>query len=170
MYLLTSAIRTCIQFFIEQSQGFFIHAACGMIRGKGIIFTGESTAGKSTALRNLSPDRVVAEDAAVIRLINDSAIIFSIPFKGDTSDCAELDYICFPRKSRETPELKSVQVAETTLELTANALFSAPSCSTVMDAVLSTIHKCSCQIKGYNCLFYKTTNLIPVFDKYGLFN
>lgn len=170
MYLLTSAIRICIQFFLERNDGFFLHAASGMVKGKGVIFTGESTAGKSTALQNLKPDNIVSEDAAAIRFIENSAFIFSIPFKGDRSTTAPLDYICFPRKWTEKPQLQRIKSSDMILEITANTLFSAPSCDDIMNTVLSTIHLCSNTVQGYNCLFYKTTNLSSVFDDYGLFN
>lgn len=169
-YLLSSAVRVCTQFHLERNGGFFLHGACGAIGRKGVLFTGKSTAGKSTALHNLQPDRIVAEDATALRITGGNVRVYAIPFRGERPSHTVLSALCFPRKSTEPPRLIREGTAAVATELTANALFSAPASETHMSTVLSTIINCSTAVPGYNCYFDKSTNLYGVFAEHGLFN
>jgi hypothetical protein len=167
-YLLTSCIRLCIQFFLERSNGFFLHAASGVVNGKGILFTGYSTSGKSTALKNLNPETIIAQDALALRICNNTTHVFAIPFRGERPAQSALDAICFPRKWKGTPELRRDNLATVISEITSNALFCAPSSDLMMNSALSTITDVSMNIPGFDCLFDKTTNLHKVFTEYGI--
>jgi hypothetical protein len=168
--LLSSAIRLCVQFFLERNDGFFLHAACGTIGGKGILFTGKPTAGKSAGLHNLRPDTVVSEDAAAIRIMHDGLRVFAIPFRGEPPSSMPLTAIVFPRKWRGAHGLIRHKPAAIASELTANALFCAPSSEILMSVVLKTISQCSLLVPAYDCRFDKSTDLIPLFNEYGIFD
>jgi len=167
-YLLTSCIRLCVQFFLERSNGFFLHAASGTVNGKGILFTGHSTSGKSTALKNLIPEAIIAQDALALRICDDTPHVFAIPFRGERPAQSPLNAICFPRKWKGTPELRRDTIATVISEITSNALFCAPSSDLMMNSALSTITDVSMNIPGFDCLFDKTTNLHKVFTEYGI--
>ena len=169
-YLLSTAVRVCVQFWLERSNGFFLHAACGSVRGAGVLFTGKSTAGKSTALRNLHPDTVIAEDAVAVRMNGSGARVYAIPFRGEKSGDIPLHALCFPRKWKGTPMLTREGAATIAAELTANALFCAPSTETLMADTLATIASFSTSVPGYDCYFDKATDLHAVFAAYGILN
>jgi hypothetical protein len=170
MYGLTAMVRICIQFFLERQQGFFLHAACGAVEGKGIAFTGKSTAGKSTGLRNASPDRIVAEDAVALRITNGIPYMYAIPFRGERSYSMPLSAVLFPRKSEATPCLVRESTTSVITELTANALVAAPSDALLMNRVLGTIADYAELLPGYSCYFAKTTNLLPLIRQHVVFN
>jgi hypothetical protein len=169
-YLLSSAIRLCVQFFLERNEGFFLHGACGTIGTSGILFTGKSTSGKSTALRNLHPEKIVAEDAVALRRIDRAFKVYAIPFRGEKPDAATCMALCFPKKWKGAPKLTQENESTVVAELTANALYCAPSSEELMRTVFSTIVECSGAVAGYNCYFAKSTNLFSVFSDYGFFN
>ena len=169
-YLLTSALRLCVQFFLERNCGFFLHASCGRVNGTGILFTGKSTAGKTTALHNLHPDAVIAEDAVALRMKTGRIHVYAIPFRGENSSETVVRALFFPRKSTGTPKLIREAASAVVAELAANALFCGPSESSLMNHVLSTISDCCTLIPGYSCYFDKSTDLLPVFTSYGILN
>lgn len=169
-YLLSAAIRVCVQFRLERSGGFFLHAACGGVRGRGVLFTGKSTAGKSTALRNLHPDTIIAEDTVALRMNGSGARVYAIPFRGEKPADITLDALCFPRNWPGTPGLTREGAATTASVLTANALFCAPSSEEIMAGTLATIASCSTSVPGYDCYFDTTTDLHAVFAAHGIFN
>jgi hypothetical protein len=169
-YLLSSAIRLCMQFFLERHGGFFLHGACGTVRGKGVLFTGKSTAGKSTALYNLRPEAIIAEDAAALRITKGETMVYAVPFRGELPSHAVLTALCFPRKWTGTPKLLREGAAAVAAELAANALFCAPGSEALMSAVLGTIVDCSVSVSGYDCYFDKSTDLFTVFRDHGIFN
>ena len=169
-YLLSAAIRSCIQFQLERNNGFFLHAACGSIAGRGVVFTGESTAGKTTALHNLHPDSIIAEDAVALRMHDAKPYVHAIPFRGEHPAKTPLDVLCFPRKWHGEPRLTREEPGTVAVELTANALFSAPSSPQLMSDVLATVIRFGSSIPGYNCYFDLSTNLSTVFAKYGILN
>lgn len=164
-YLLSSAVRICVQFRLERCGGFFLHAACGSVDGKGVLFTG-----KSTALRNLHPDAIIAEDAVAIRADEQGVRAYAIPFRGEPPVEANLDALCFPRKFSGIPNLNRETAASIASRLTASALFCAPESERLMADTLSTIAHCSSTVPGYDCFFDSTTDLHAVFSSYGIFN
>lgn len=169
-YFLSSAIRLCVQFYLERNRGFFLHGACGTIGTSGILFTGKSTSGKSTALCNLHPEKVVAEDAVALRESDNVVTVYAIPFRGEGPAVAICTALCFPKKWKGVPKLTQKNKSTVVAELAANALYCAPSSQECMHTVFSTIVDCSVALTGYNCYFAKSTNLYQVFSDYGLFN
>ncbi len=169
-YLLSSTIRVFVQFRVERHGGLFLHAACGSVKGKGVLFTGKSTAGKSTALRNLRPDTIIAEDAVALRVFGSTTKVYAIPFRGEVPSNTELDALFFPRKYSGPSRLTREAAAEVASEITANALFCAPSSEEIMSRTLETIALCSSIVPGYGCFFDKTTDLQAVFTAHGIFD
>ncbi|MBN1575385.1 MAG: hypothetical protein JW913_02460 [Chitinispirillaceae bacterium] len=169
-YLLSAAVRVCVQFHLERNGGFFLHGACGSVAGRGVLFTGKSTAGKSTALRNLHPDTIIAEDAVALRMKGSGMRVYAIPFRGERPADTALDALCFPRKWTGTPKLSREGAASVATELAANALFCAPASEPLMAGALATIAGCSASVSGYECYFDKSTDLHAVFSAYGIFN
>jgi hypothetical protein len=169
-YPLTAVIRVAVQYFIECNGGFFLHSACGVNHNMAVAFTGKSTAGKTTALNNLHPDKVISEDAAAVRYVDSEWTVFATPFRGEKPARARLSTLCFPRRWKGIPFLNLSSPAEVVTELSTNAMFAAPSCEEHMNRVLETMIMCGSQIPGFDCYFYKTTNLQTVFSDHGLLN
>ncbi len=160
--LIISVLRTCFLFFLERHDGFFLHAASGIVNGKAYTFTGKSDSGKTTALGNLNPEEVLAEDALAVRMFNSRAGIFAIPFRGDQNACAPAQAVFFPRKFKGVPRLEPETPAEVASELLVNAMFSSPHNSSLVRPVLKTIGRFCRRVPGFNLYFPKSGNLREV--------
>ncbi len=94
--------------FIHQ-QGLIIHAAGGVIRGKGIAFSAPSGVGKSTLSRLLlhSPhNRLFSEERLIVRLVDGAWKVWGSPWHGESriaeNESASLSAFFFLRQARET--------------------------------------------------------------------
>lgn len=63
------------------NKGFYLHASACLFRKKAIIFLGKEGTGKSTIVNMLkSKFRILADDKAAIRVINNENLLFQIPY------------------------------------------------------------------------------------------
>lgn len=161
-FLITSAIRSCFLFFLERHGGFFLHAASGIVNGYAYTFTGKSDSGKTTALGNFHPDEVLAEDALAVRLRAGNPEIFAIPFRGEKNARAPAKAVFFPRKSKGAPRMERESAAGCASELLANAMFSSPYDTTIIQPVLETIGRFCRDVPGFNLYFPKAGSLREV--------
>lgn len=68
-----------------ENKGFLIHTSAFDINGKGLLFTGESGAGKTTLtslISEYSDYKILTDETAVVRLYDDKIIIYGTPWKG----------------------------------------------------------------------------------------
>ena len=136
---LLQSIRVCFHFFIEREGGFFLHASCGTIDGKAYIFTGKHNSGKSTALKNLKPERVIAEDSLAIRNNGNTFSVFSIPFRKETSRRGKAQAIIFPKKSTGSPRIERESITSSAAEVISNTMFSSPNNPQIIEPVIVNI-------------------------------
>lgn len=160
--LVISAIRSCFLFFLERNGGFFLHASSGIINGEAYTFTGKSDSGKTTALGNLNPDRVLAEDALAVRVRRGGARVFAIPFRGDRNAWAPAKVVFFPRKFKGAPRMEQEIAAGAAAELLTNAMFSSPRHAPAVQPVVETIGQFCRDVPAFNLYFPKTGSLREV--------
>jgi hypothetical protein len=156
---LIAAVRTCFHFYLEQHNGFFLHAACGAVDGKAYIFTGKSDSGKTTALRNFNPEQIIAEDALAARVEHGRLSVFAIPFRSDKNARAEAHAFFFPQKASPPSRLEKQNPASTAAEVIANALYASPHDAQLLDTVIQSITQFCRAIPGFNLYFSKNCNL-----------
>lgn len=156
---LLSAIRACFHFFIERNRGFLLHASCGTVQGRTYIFTGKAGSGKSTALQNCHPEKIIAEDFLAIRITEKQPAAFSIPFRREKSALARPRAIIFPKKFPGPTHLVKETNAQAVSEITANALFCSPHCLSLVQPVLKSISKFCVLVPGYSLYFVRKANL-----------
>lgn len=156
---LISAIRTCFHFYLEQNNGFFLHAACGAVNGKAYVFTGKSDSGKTTALNNFNPEQIIAEDALALRVQRNRLSVFAIPFRSDKNARAKAHALFFPKKAAEPARLEKQNPASTAAEVIANAMYAAPHDAQLLETVIQTITQFCRVIPGFNLYFSKNCNL-----------
>ena len=150
---LIQALRACFHFFIEERGGFFLHAGCGVVSGKAYIFAGRHGAGKSTALRNLQPESVIAEDTVVIKNNGCDSLVFSTPFRREENASGRVEALIFPRKFRGSPYKIKEPKAASASELISNALFSSPYSWRLVDSVVKNISLLCESTPGYRLYF-----------------
>ncbi len=82
------AVRSfLLQHSFIHHQGLIIHAAGGVIQGKGMVFSAPSGSGKSTLSRLLlqSPqNRLFSEDRLIVRLVDDKWEVWGSPWHGES--------------------------------------------------------------------------------------
>jgi hypothetical protein len=157
-----SVLRTYIHFLIERQGGFWLHASCGKINGRAYIFTGKHNAGKSTALKNLKPDRTVAEDCLAVRFIDGKPGVFSTPFRKEDSSTGIANAVIFPRKTRKVLKLIEDNLSRSFSEVTANTMFSAPENKDIVNIVMNNILKFCTVVPAYTLYSTKTADLRKV--------
>jgi len=156
---LFSSIRACYHYFLEKNGGFFLHASSGTINGKTFAFTGKSDSGKTTALRNMKPDAIVAQDAAAIRIHGKRPQVFAVPFRNDSNAMGEADAVFFPKKTKEKTKIVKKGLAQSITEITSNTLFASPCDPTLINNVMETIIKFCMTVPAFNLYFKKDDNL-----------
>ncbi len=90
-------------------QGLIIHAAGGLVQGKGIIFAAPSGTGKSTLSRLLqcsSQNRLFSEERLIVRSLKDSWHVWGTPWHGEghvaRNESTPLSALFFLKQSKET--------------------------------------------------------------------
>lgn len=79
-----------IEHLLAQADGFLIHASYLARKGRGILFTAPSGAGKSTQAalwERLRGAEVLNGDRTAVRLIGDAAFSCGVPFSGSSQIC-----------------------------------------------------------------------------------
>jgi hypothetical protein len=99
-----------ITIFTHSREGIMLHASCVETGGRGYVFVGSGSSGKSTVARLIHPERVFSDDCAVIRKNAKGYCIFPNPWwnAGQEpvlrvhSKPVRLKAIFFIKKSRKT--------------------------------------------------------------------
>lgn len=68
-----------------ENKGFLIHTSAFDMKGKGMLFSGESGAGKTTLtslISKYSDYKILTDETAVVRLCDDKIMIYGTPWKG----------------------------------------------------------------------------------------
>lgn len=121
--------RNLIQYPLDQllfihaaaarSRAMLVHAAAGIIGGRGVLFAGPSGSGKSTISRLLLESRsmrFLSDDRVAIRRFGARLSVYGTPWPGDAgaavNESAPLDAVCFLRQANSTG-LRRLAPAET---------------------------------------------------------
>lgn len=76
-------LKSCFAFFLNDFDGFFLHAAAAIKDNKCFVFFGKSGSGKTTIAETLRKNSFVLSDEVVaVRKIKDSFYCFGMPFFG----------------------------------------------------------------------------------------
>lgn len=78
-YLFNCALKNIVSGYLINHQGCMIHGSAVEIAGGGVIFAGESGAGKSTIAKKLRA-KILADDRSLIRFIGNKSRVFGSPF------------------------------------------------------------------------------------------
>jgi hypothetical protein len=108
-----------------RSAAVLLHAAGGSIDGNGVLFAGQSGAGKSTVSRLLGNDaRFLSDDRIMLRRFGGKLSMYGTPWPGDAgiaiNESVPLKAICFLRHADETflRPLKPEEVLQRLLPVT----------------------------------------------------
>ncbi len=92
-----------------RSAALMLHAAGGTIDGGGVLFAGQSGAGKSTVSRLLGSEkgaRFLSDDRVMLRRFGSKLSVYGTPWPGDAgmalNESAPLKAICFLRQADDT--------------------------------------------------------------------
>ena len=96
--------------FNSSADGAILHASCVERNGLGYAFVGPGNSGKSTVVKMLHPDRILSDDTAIIRKINNAYKIYPTPwwnsYNGvnikEPASPARLKAVFFIRKAKKT--------------------------------------------------------------------
>ncbi|MDX1431233.1 MAG: hypothetical protein R3286_02175 [Gammaproteobacteria bacterium] len=121
--------RNLIQYPLDQllfihaaaarARAMLVHAAAGIVGGRGVLFAGPSGSGKSTVSRLLLESRsmrFLSDDRVAIRRFGARLSVYGTPWPGDAgaavNESAPLDAVCFLRHGNST-ELRQLAPSET---------------------------------------------------------
>jgi len=101
--LLLPFFRSCLQFFLLKSGGFFLHS-CGVKKdSKAYIFAGAGGAGKTTVGKLSHPFTVLSDDFLCIREERGRYLAYGTPWNGNDKDVsAEITKIFFLKQDKQT--------------------------------------------------------------------
>ncbi len=105
---ISAADALLLQHNFINHQGLIIHAAGGLVQGKGMVFTGPSGAGKSTLslLLQSSENRFFSDERLIIRSVDDRWNLWGTPWQGTgniaKNETALLSALVFLRQAEET--------------------------------------------------------------------
>lgn len=109
-------LQTVLLFLLAKNDGFILHASASCIKGKAVIFTGNSDAGKSTAMSLLHPQfPSLADDTVIIRRQKKKYYLHQTPFPEKkvwvkkNSNRYLLDKVFFLRKALSCSISKKVE-------------------------------------------------------------
>ncbi|KRF35887.1 hypothetical protein [Paenibacillus sp. Soil787] len=71
-------------FIAHHGWGLMTHSSCIMSEGHAYLFAGQSGAGKSTAALLSSPRMVLSDEAALVKVTDNSVRIYNSPFRSDS--------------------------------------------------------------------------------------
>lgn len=70
-------------YIVHHQWGLLLHASCVIDQGRAHLFTGQSGAGKSTAAKLSLPRKLLADEAAIVKITADRLIVFNSPFRSE---------------------------------------------------------------------------------------
>lgn len=127
-YAIDSVLRIVHSLALAQEGGFLLHASSAVRNGKAFLFSGVSTAGKTTISRLAPPDvAVLTDEASYIRKNGDSYIAYGTPFAGEmgtpgANTSAPIEALYFLGKGSEN-YFEEIPRAEALRMLMRNTLF-----------------------------------------------
>lgn len=70
-------------FIVHHNWGLLIHSSCAIEEGRAHIFMGHSGAGKSTAAKLSYPRKLLSDEAAILKITEESVTVFNSPFRSE---------------------------------------------------------------------------------------
>ncbi|RLQ96346.1 hypothetical protein [Falsibacillus albus] len=70
-------------FLVHHQWGLLIHSSCVLENEKGHIFAGHSGSGKSTAAMLSTPRMLLSDEATIVKISSNGAMIYNSPFRSD---------------------------------------------------------------------------------------
>jgi hypothetical protein len=84
-FALKHALLNLYSAFITHHQwGLLIHSSCVVDQGIAYLFAGRSGAGKSTIARLSAPREILSDEASIVKIGSNEAMVFNSPFRSDT--------------------------------------------------------------------------------------
>ena len=115
-----SLLKSCVQILLERKNGIFLHASAVSLNGKGFVFSGPATAGKTTIVNMKKGLDILSEEYVTICKHNGIYSIFETPWCGRHNKQTKLDKIFFLKKDN-TLKFQRLNKAESFMEILSNA-------------------------------------------------
>ena len=115
-----SLLKSCVQLLLEKKSGIFLHASAVNLRGKGYVFSGPSTSGKTTIVNMEKGLDIISEEYVTVCKHNGNFSIFETPWCGRHNKRTKLDKIFFLKKD-STLKFQRLNKAESFMEIMSNA-------------------------------------------------
>jgi len=152
-----SLLKSCVQLLLEKKRGVFLHASAVNLKGKGYVFSGPSTAGKTTIVNMKKGLNILSEEYVTVCKHNGFYAIFETPWCGRHNKHAKLDKIFFLKKDKRL-KFQRLNKAESLMEIMSNAdltIFEEDEYEKVLYILESIVSKIPC----YNLFFSLTSDV-----------
>ena len=161
-------LRIFYSVILPECAGFLVHAAGLEKDGKGYLFVGPSSSGKTTTAKNAKHYRVLSDELVIVRRIKERFYLFSTPFAGEFgrktyNTSAQLKRIFFLHR-QDQRRCKKQDILKTTLYLLKNVLFFARDVSS-NQKVLSLCRDLASDLNGYRINIAKCKALHSYIDE-----
>lgn len=160
-----SLLRILYSVILLPNQGFLIHSLGLKRDGKGYLFPGPSSSGKSTIARGVKDFRVLSDELVAVRRIENSFYLFATPFIGEfdaqaNNICAPLERIFFLNRDLPSACQRQAQL-ETMINLLGNIFFFTRDLQSNQE-VLKLCDELSSQVAAYQM---NPTSFYEVFNR-----
>lgn len=152
-----SLLKSCVQILLEKKSGVFLHASAVNLRGKGYVFSGPSTAGKTTIVNMKKGLDIISEEYVTVCKHNGNFSIFETPWCGRHNKQTKLDKIFFLKKDKRL-KFQRLNKAESLMEILSNAdltIFEEDEYEKIINILESIVSKIHC----YNLHFSLTSDV-----------
>lgn len=157
---------------LSKNNGFLLHASALQVDKRSFVFSGRVGAGKSTIHKLLPQFRVLADDAAIIKSVNNQYQVFGSPFfdtnKPD-SDNIHIPISCiYFIKQATKNRIKKLPVKELVQKLLVNVYpckFSYKMNKILLENLWKTCYHFSNEVPGYNLSFKKEPSFWQMIRK-----
>lgn len=152
-----SLLKSCVQILLEKKSGVFLHASAVNLKGKGYVFSGPATAGKTTIVNMKKGLNIISEEYVTVCKHNGFYSIFETPWCGSFNKQTKLDKIFFLKKDKSL-KFQRLKKAESLMEILSNAdltIFEADEYEKTYDILESIVSKIPC----YNLFFSLTSDV-----------
>jgi len=82
MQAVNAALRLAIE-YDNREDSIIVHSSGAVVNGAGVVFTGDSGAGKSTIAKMFSPEEVISDEATMLCAENERVTIEPMPIRHD---------------------------------------------------------------------------------------
>jgi hypothetical protein len=111
-----SFLKSCVHILLEKKNGVFLHASAVNLKGKGYVFSGPSTSGKTTIVNMKKGLDIISEEYVTVCKHNGYYSIFETPWCGRHNQQTKLDKIFFLKKDKNL-KFQKLSTAESFMEI-----------------------------------------------------